>query len=239
MLQVCLNGSRTREQCPNLPITAPELAEAAKAAVAAGADDIHLHPKNSKGIDTLSPDCVAEAISAVQAAVPGIPVGVTTGAWIVSDPDERAALIRSWSVLPDHASVNWHEDGADIVAQALTDKGIAIEAGIYSGTDAYSRFQASPFSSRALRVLAEITDTDPSSAVTTARVLLDQMLTDVQAPVLLHGEDEAAWVVLHHARKHGLSTRIGLEDVLHTPDGRTATDNAVLVDTARSWAPVS
>ncbi|MFG2887980.1 3-keto-5-aminohexanoate cleavage protein [Streptomyces sp. NPDC048248] len=56
MLQVCLNGSRLREHCPNLPSTASELAEAAWAAVAAGAEDIHLHPKGPDGSDTLAPD---------------------------------------------------------------------------------------------------------------------------------------------------------------------------------------
>src|SRR5690349_11468024 len=111
MLQVCLNGVRSRAECPRLPVTAAELAVAAREAVAAGAEDIHLHPKDGDAQDTLEAAAVAAAVSAVRAAVPGVPVGVTTGAWAVPDPQVRVAHVRSWSVLPDHASVNWHEDG--------------------------------------------------------------------------------------------------------------------------------
>ncbi|GAA2622029.1 3-keto-5-aminohexanoate cleavage protein [Streptomyces tubercidicus] len=48
------------------PTTATELAEAARAAVAAGVTDIHLHPKRPDGSDTLAPEIVAEAIEAVR-----------------------------------------------------------------------------------------------------------------------------------------------------------------------------
>ncbi|MFI1801065.1 3-keto-5-aminohexanoate cleavage protein [Streptomyces sp. NPDC020379] len=234
MLQVCLNGSRSWEHCPGLPVTAAELADAARAAVAAGADDIHLHPKDPDGADTLDPGIVAETLTAVRAAVQGIPIGVTTGAWTVSDPVRRAGMIRSWTVTPDHASVNWHEDGADLVAGALKDKGIAIEAGIYSGTDASTRFLTSPYADQVLRVLAEVTDTDPQTAPRTARELLGRLTPHVTAPILLHGEDGGAWPVLRTAAQHGLPTRIGLEDVLHTPDGTPAHDNATLVRLALS-----
>ncbi|MEU7168906.1 3-keto-5-aminohexanoate cleavage protein [Streptomyces morookaense] len=232
MLQVCLNGPRLQEHCPSLPVTPAELAEAARAAVAAGAQDVHLHPKRPDGTDTLAPDAVAGAVEAVRAAVPGIPVGVTTGAWSEPDARRRAALVRSWTVTPDHASVNWHEDGADLVAEALCDKGVAIEAGIFSGTDAPSRFRTSPFAGRVLRVLAEVMDTDPHSAPATAERLLRELGPDLPAPVLLHGQDGGAWPVLRMAMERGLATRIGLEDVLHTPEGAPAPDNAALVRAA-------
>lgn len=68
-------------------------------------------------------------------------------------------------MLPDHASVNWHEDGADFVAEALLDRGVGIEAGLYSGTDAVTRFFAWPSAHRVLRLRAEVTDTDPHTAL--------------------------------------------------------------------------
>ncbi|MCA6092870.1 hypothetical protein LE181_11965 [Streptomyces sp. SCA3-4] len=49
--------------------------------------------------------------------------------WIASGPEERAALVRSGPSSPGHASVNWHEDGADLVAGALRGMGLGIEAG--------------------------------------------------------------------------------------------------------------
>lgn len=230
VVQVCPNGARTRADHPHLPLSPSELAAAARDSVAAGAGEIHLHPKDRDGTDTLAARYVAAALTAVRAAVPGIPVGVTTGAWTTLDPEHRAALVRGWTVLPDHASVNWHEDGADLVADALLDRGVGIEAGLYSGTDAVRRFSAWPSAHRVLRLLAEVTDTNPRTATATAAALLAE-LRDVgtSAPILLHGEDGSAWPVLQLAVTEGLSTRIGLEDVLHLPDGTPAPGNAELV----------
>ncbi|MFD0385644.1 3-keto-5-aminohexanoate cleavage protein [Streptomyces stramineus] len=232
MLQVCLNGSRSRVACAHLPITPHEMATAARAAVAAGAQDVHLHPKDRDGADTLDSTAVAAALEAVRAAVPGIPVGVTTGAWAAPDPGARAAQVRSWTVLPDHASVNWHEDGATEVATALLDRGVGIE-GIYSGTPAARRFLSWPHADRVLRVLAEITDTSPQTAVRAAADLLDELRPGATSPILLHGEDDAAWPVLQLAASRRLDTRIGLEDVLRLPDGTPAESNADLVHAAR------
>ncbi|MFJ9083849.1 3-keto-5-aminohexanoate cleavage protein [Streptomyces sp. NPDC102384] len=232
MLQVCLNGVRSRAECSHLPVIPDELAAAAQEAVTAGATDIHLHPKDRHGQDTLDDDAVAAAVSAVRATVPGVPVGVTTGAWATADPQARAAQVRAWTVLPDHASVNWHEDGAAQVAAALLDREIGIEAGVYSGTPAAQRFLAWPESRRVLRVLAEITETTPQDAVHAAADLLDH-LAPAATPVLLHGEGAAAWPILHFAASRRLDTRIGLEDALHLPDGSPAPSNAALVRAAR------
>lgn len=234
MLQVCLNGARDRAEHGRLPVTPRELAEAAADAVAAGAADIHLHPKDGSGADTLAAAFVDAAVAAVRAAVPGVPVGVTTGAWTQPDPALRADLVRSWTVLPDHASVNWHEDGAATVAAALLERGIGVEAGVFSGTGAARRLRGWPHASRVLRVLAEVTDTDPRTAADTAATLLESLAGRAGPPVLLHGEDGGAWPVLRAAALRGLDTRIGLEDVLALPDGTPAPDNAELVRAARA-----
>jgi uncharacterized protein (DUF849 family) len=242
MLQVCLNGSRRPDEHPALPVSPGELAAAARDAVAAGATDIHVHPRDARGVDSLDPDVVATVLDAVRAAVPGIGVGVTTGAWIEPDPARRAALVASWEVRPDHASVNWHEPGADVVAAALLERGVGVEAGIFSGTDAARRYLDSPLAPRVLRVLAEVTDADPGTAADTAAVLLRALGVGAAGrartgvPVLLHGEDSAAWPVLTVARRLGLATRVGLEDVVVLPDGTAARDNAALVAAARLLA---
>ncbi|MFI2780104.1 3-keto-5-aminohexanoate cleavage protein [Streptomyces sp. ALB3] len=233
MLQVCLNGPRGRAESPALPVTPGQLAEAARAAVAAGAENIHLHPKNGEGRDTLEAAAVGAAVSAVRTAVPGIPVGVTTGSWASSDPGERVAQITAWTVLPDHASVNWHEDGAREVAEVLLERGVGIEAGIFSDTGAARAFMDWPDAPRVLRVLAEVTETGAREAVEVADRLLTE-LAPAAAPLLLHGQDGSAWPVLRLAATRGLDTRIGFEDVLHLPDGTPAPDNAALVREART-----
>lgn len=233
MLQVCLNGARTPAEFGAVPVSPAELAAEAVAAVAAGAEDIHLHPKAANGDDSLAPDVVAAAVRAVRHAVPAaVRVGITTGAWAEPDPVRRVALVRAWTELPDHASVNWHEPGAAELASALLERGVGVEAGIFAGTDAADRFRASPLSSRVLRVLAEVTDdSDPATAPRTASALVE----DVRkvGPVLLHGQDGGAWPVLALAHRLGLDMRIGLEDVLVLPDGSAPAGNADLVRAAR------
>ncbi len=234
MLQVCLNGSRSRSENRWVPVSPGQLAAEAERAVEGGAEDIHLHPRGTDGLDSLEPQAVGEAVNAVRAVVPDrVGIGVTTGAWAVPDPVRRVELIRSWTLLPDHASVNWHEEGAEEVAGVLLERGIGIEAGIWSGTDGVRRFRASSLARRVLRVLAEVTDTCPGSAVATATALVRDLREGPTRALLLHGEDGGAWPVLRTAARLGLDTRVGLEDMLLSPDGCVAEGNAKLVRTAR------
>jgi uncharacterized protein (DUF849 family) len=228
MIQVCLNGPRGATDGVAVPLSPEAMAESAAAAVAAGATDVHVHPKTPCGQDSLSPRVVAPTLEAILARV-SVPVGVTTCAWAEPDPAARVARIRSWTVLPDHASVNWHEPGAEEVASALLDLGVGVEAGIWSGTDGAERFAVSPLGPRVLRVLAEVTDASPDTAESTARALLADLGSAHGRPVLLHGEDGGAWPVLRLAGRLGLATRIGLEDTLALPDGERAGSNAQLV----------
>ncbi|MHC3427024.1 3-keto-5-aminohexanoate cleavage protein [Streptomyces sp. DT18] len=234
MLQVCLNGVRSPATGRWFPATPAALAASARAAHEAGAVDVHVHAKDAAGADSLAPDDVARVLRAVREVLPsGVAVGVTTGAWAAPDPALRLAHVRAWTELPDHASVNWHEPGAEELAALLMERGIGVEAGLWSGTDGPARFRASPLAPRTLRVLAEVTDQEPASAATTARVLLGAVLP-APVPVLLHGEDEGAWPVLALAAELGLDTRTGLEDTLFLPDGTVAHDNASLVRAARA-----
>lgn len=231
MVQVCLNGPRGAADGTAVPLTPSAMAESAAEAVAAGATDIHVHPKTPCGRDSLSPRVVAATLEAIRARV-SVPVGVTTGAWAEPDPAARLARVRDWTVLPDHASVNWHEPGAESMAAALIELGVGVEAGIWSGTDAAERFAVSPLGPKVLRVLAEVTDTAADTATATARTLLAGLGPAHGRPVLLHGEDGGAWPVLRLAGRLGLATRVGLEDTLVLPDGRRALSNAQLVSGA-------
>ncbi|MFJ7076684.1 3-keto-5-aminohexanoate cleavage protein [Streptomyces sp. NPDC098781] len=228
MIQVCLNGARGADDGAVVPLSPAALADAAAEAVAAGATDIHVHPKTPCGQDSLSPRVLAPTLEEIRARV-RVPVGVTTGAWAEPDPGARLERVLSWTVLPDHASVNWHEPGAEEVAAALLERGVAVEAGIWSGTDGAARFAASPLGPRVLRVLAEVTDTSADTAEQSAHALLADLGPAFGRPVLLHGEDGSAWPVLRLAGRLGLATRIGLEDTLVLPDGERAASNGHLV----------
>ncbi len=194
---------------------------------------VHVHVKRAAGQDTFDADAVTETLNAVRTASPDTPVGITTGAWAAPAVEDRLTAITSWSVLPDFASVNWHEDGAESVANALLQRGVAVEAGLWT-EPALHAWLESPVRDRCIRVLLELPD-DPDEA--RSLDLANSMLATLEdagnaIPVLLHGEDRSAWVVLRHAKRLGLDTRIGLEDTLRLPDGTPAADNAALIRTA-------
>ncbi len=205
--------------------------------VAAGAEELHVHPKGPNGADSLDPERVAEFVTALRAAVPEVPLGVTTGAWAEPDPQRRLELVRAWDpgALPDYASVNWHEDGALELARTLLDAGIGVEAGLFSSTPGADVLALSGLAEHMHRLLAEVVETDPLLTTSVARRHFERLGPLARAtgkPVLLHGEGLAAWPVLRLAHELGADQRIGLEDVVVDQDGR-AVSNASLVRSAR------
>jgi uncharacterized protein (DUF849 family) len=238
LLKCCLNGARLRAEHPALPVSAAELSRDAARVVAAGADALHVHAKDERGRDTLDAGVVAAVLTAIREQVPGVPVGLTTGAWIDPDPAGRVAAIRAWTVLPDFASVNWHEPGAEDVATDLLDRGVAVEAGVWH-LEGLAAWSGSPLRNECIRVLIELGEgLDATATVAEAdRILAHLPAQDRgRAPVLLHGQGSSAWPALGYAVTLSLQSRIGLEDVLTLPDGTPAPDNAALVAAARTVA---
>ncbi|WP_211978502.1 3-keto-5-aminohexanoate cleavage protein [Brevibacterium sp. W7.2] len=229
LLKVCVNGSRTLADHPRLSSDAGDIAAEAAAGIAAGAAAVHVHAKSSGGRDSLLGTDVGRVLSAIRAACPGVPVGVTTGAWAAPEASDRIAAITSWRILPDFASVNWHEDGADEVAGALLAHGIGIEVGIWHerGLTAWA---ASPHRSSCLRALIEIQPDELLPVDSVAERLIGGVESrEPELPILLHGEGTTAWPVLDLAAAWGYATRIGLEDTLVLPDGLPAESNSELV----------
>jgi uncharacterized protein (DUF849 family) len=232
-LEAALNGARTRQEHPTLPLTPAEQAAAAAACRRRGADAIHAHPRDEKGRETLAPESVAALVRALREAVPGTPLGFTTGAWIAPDLAERLAQVRSWREPPDFASVNFNEPGAIDVARALLDSGVGVEAGLSQARDAAALVE-SGLASRCIRVLIEPQEPASVDALVTTDAI-EQVLDrgGVSLPRLLHGGDATAWVLLLEAKLRGYQARIGLEDTLALPNGDRAPDNAALVAAAR------
>jgi uncharacterized protein (DUF849 family) len=176
---------------------------------------------------------VGTVVAAIRRAAPGIEVGVTTARWVEPNPFRRTELVARWGQLPpearpDVASVNVHERGWDVVCAALESAGIGVELGVWTTGDAVQLKQAG-VPRGTVRVLAEVTVTDPDSAVPEAVRIL-RALGPLPVPVLLHGEEGGAWPVLDYARRRNLDTRIGFEDTVVGPDGRRpASGNEELV----------
>jgi uncharacterized protein (DUF849 family) len=228
-VKACINGARTPDQHPNLPITPDQLAAAAVQAHQAGARAVHMHPKTADGVDSLHGDAVGAAVKAVRAALPGLPLGVTTGFWALPDADARLRAVEGWTVLPDFASLNWHEPGSEELAHLLLGKGLGVEIGLFHA-EAVASWARSDLAQHCMRVMIEL---QADADVAAADDMLDRVLAvGSPAPVLLHGLDESCWPLLEHAGLRGVQTRIGMEDTLRLPDGSVAPDNAALVSAA-------
>jgi len=228
VLQACPNGSRLPGEHPALPITPAQIADACADAVAAGAGDLHVHPKDDTGHDTVNPEVVDAVVRSVREAVPGVPIGVTSGAW--ARGGDRLAAVAEWTALPDHVSVNFHEDGAEGLAAALLSRGISNDAGLFTTTDGADRLLESGLGGDCRYLLVEVTDPTEAGLMVADQVLA--RLDRLGRPALLHGEESATWAVLSEAVRRRLATRIGLEDVLVLPDGSPARNTADLVRSA-------
>lgn len=230
-LQAALNGDLTKSAHASVPVSVEELARDAAACVAAGAGAIHLHPRDCEGRERLAAEVVDEVVTKVRKAC-GVPVGVTTGAWIEPDLGRRLELVRAWRSA-DYTSVNLSEPGATEIMGILIQNGIGIEAGVWTVEDA-ERLAASGLGGRVTRILVEPVDVSAENAVGLVEDIhgaLDRL--GLTAPRLQHGDGEAAWVLLIDAIRRGHDTRIGLEDTLYGPNGELTSGNEALVRAAR------
>lgn len=225
LIKACLNGERSRKDHPGVPVTPEELAVEGAAAVRAGAQALHMHPRGADERESLRWDDIRAAVNAVRVSCPGVPVGVSTREAIVPERAERLRLIGEWEAGPDFASVNFHEDGAERVAELLIACGIGVEAGLFTPAAA-DKYLAR--GGTVLRVLIEaIPGVSPGSdGVEAARAILAVLPTRA---VLVHGEGEWAWPVLRWASAQGYDVRVGLEDMLTGPEGQPVRSNADLL----------
>src|SRR6478672_3346666 len=162
LLQAALNGRSTTTDHPAVPESPEALVRDAVACVAAGARAIHVHPRDPSGRETLEPAVVDEVVRRVRAAC-GVPVGVTTAAWVEPSASWRVSLVKGWRA-PDYASVNVSEEGWLDVARALLDGGVGVEAGVWSVQDAHA-LAASGLAGELTRVLVEPPEVPREEAV--------------------------------------------------------------------------
>lgn len=228
-LQAALNGTRSLTEYSAIPVTPAQYATEARASVASGANSIHVHVRDRYGNESLAPDDVGETLDAIRGVCASVPVGISTGAWIVPDLERRLTLIRSWKVLPDFVSVNFHEAGAADVARLLLDRGVGVEAGIWNAPAAVALLD-SGLTGECARILLE-----PAEASCWARlnlVQIERVLKNSTQPMLLHGLGRCTWDFIALAAKRGYDTRVGFEDTLKLPNGTRAASNADLVTAA-------
>ena len=231
LLQATLNGPLTKDDHSAVPVTLEELAADAAACVAAGARAFHVHPRDASGAESLDARVVDRVAAAVREPH-GMPVGVTTGAWIEPDLQRRLALVREWTQ-PDFTSVNLSEPGAVEMMQALLETSVGIEAGVWTVADA-ELLVRSGLADRVTRVMIEPVEVSRANAVPLVQAIHDVLdRAGVRTPRLQHGDGEATWILIEDAIRRGIDTRVGFEDTVLRPDGERAASNAELVQAAR------
>jgi uncharacterized protein (DUF849 family) len=229
VIKAALNGGRTRAEHPAIPITPHQLATSAKESIAAGAGCIHFHVRGGDGKESLDPLDVASSLDTMRAEIPGVPIGVSTGAWILRDTRRRYELVSNWKTRPDFASVNFNEHGAVPLAELLVSRNIQMEAGL-SDLPGTEIFVKSGLAKRCLRLLVEPPQPSVDDVLETLEGILALLgKAGVNLPIVFHGLNEAAWRMIDEAATRGFDSRVGFEDILTLPDGSPAPSNAALV----------
>jgi uncharacterized protein (DUF849 family) len=227
LVVAALNGGRSPADHPAMPLSPAQLGAAAAESARAGAGAVHFHARAADGQESLAVGDVAAAVTEVRGI--GVPFGVSTGAWIISDPARRLAAVREWTVLPDFVSINFDEEGAAELGSYFLGNDVALEAGV-ANPFAAERLVRSGLANRCLRIMFEPREQIPTEAMATVartEAVLDSAA--VRAPRLLHGVNATAWPLVDAAAARGYSTRIGFEDTLTLPDGKVAGGNGELV----------
>jgi uncharacterized protein (DUF849 family) len=228
-LQAALNGDRIHAAAPRNPTA---IAEAARAAVDAGAQSVHVHAIDDDGRETLDGAVCAKVLCAIRAVCPETPISLTTSAAIVGDPRERLRVVEAWEDMPDLITANQGEPGIIELCELLLSRGVGIEAGLLSIEDARA-FVRSGLADRCRRVLIEPLDADPHAAVQHAGEMEDIVTSaGIALEQVHHGYGIACWAVNRRGLERGHGIRTGLEDVTLLPDGKPARDNADLVAAA-------
>ena len=228
-LQAALNGDRVHPGAPRKPA---EIADAARAAVDAGAQSVHVHAFDEAGRETLDGVACAKVLRAIRAPCPDTPISLTTSAAIVGDPHTRFTVVKAWNEMPDLVTANQGEAGIVELCEFLLSRGVEIEAGLLSVEDA-RMFVRSGLAARCRRVLIEPLDEDTDLAVQHAAVMEEIVVAaGITLEQVHHGYGMACWAVNQRGLLRGHGIRTGLEDVTLLPDGKQARDNAELVAAA-------
>jgi len=228
-LQAALNGDRIH---PAAPRDLSSISEAARMAVDAGAQSVHVHAFDDGGHETLDGRACAAVLRAIRSICPAIPISLTTSATIVSDPAARLSMIDAWYEMPDLVTANQGEAEIRELCDLLFARGVGIEAGLLGIEDARA-FVRSGLARQCRRVLIEPLEEDPEVAVQNAAAMEDIILNaGISLEQVHHGYGFACWKVNQRALERGHGIRTGLEDVTVLPDGRDARDNSDLVTAA-------
>lgn len=230
---------RTRADHPALPVTIPEIVQTAAACHTAGADALHLHVRDTNGAHTLDAGLYLEALGDLAAAVPDMPVQITTEAAGLFDVAAQLACLRA--VKPAWASISVREiqrapDMAHKVYGTCADAGTRVQHILYDTADLalladwHARGIVQPDQTDLLFVLGRYT-TGQTATPDDLSPFLDAAPAQARWMLCAFGHHEHA--CLHAAAQRGGALRVGFENNLNDDAGHRFADNAASVKALR------
>jgi 3-keto-5-aminohexanoate cleavage enzyme len=85
-----VGGELTRDQQPNLPLSAEEIAEEVARCREAGASIVHLHVRDGRGVPSQDREHFSRAIDAIRRSAPDVVIQTSTGGSVGMTEDERS-----------------------------------------------------------------------------------------------------------------------------------------------------
>ena len=248
LIVAALNGTRSRDECPKVPLAPQDVAAEARRAVEAGAGMVHLHARRADGAPSFD-FVIDDLVAAVRGAV-DVPISLSTQRTQQTSLGTVTALFRVLSDMPDVGTVGVRPPEADLPAHREEARQIleALEeadvrpAPVAGGLDAIgdlAALYADSLLGRSPFVLLQLGGPTSASSDVAAGTpqnvvrLLDAAADSLQGmPVVASGRDEASPVVQAVAAAAGAHIRAGLEDSATLPDGAPASSSAQLVEHA-------
>jgi len=248
LIVAALNGTRSRLECPKVPLTAEELAAEAKRAVDAGAGLVHVHARKKDGLPAF--DLFIEDVVRAIRSKTDVPVSISTQRTRSTSLGTVTALFDVLRELPDLATVGVRPAEADLPAhreearqilEACERAGVRPEP-VAIGVDSLGDFETlynDSLLSKAPYIVAELGPADGRGSDRMAgtphnvlRLADACRATFSRFDVVMSGQDEASPIAQAVAAAAGHHVRCGFQDAATLPDGSVASSNADLVDMA-------
>jgi 3-keto-5-aminohexanoate cleavage enzyme len=252
LIVAALNGTRSRDECPNVPLSADELAREAKRAVDAGAGVVHFHARRRDGTPAFDL-VIDDIVGAIRKAV-DVPISMTTQRTRQTSLGTITALFDVLRDVPDIATVGVrppepdmpaHREEARQILEACERAGVRPEP-VVLGVDALADFEVLYNDSLLTRTPFVVVELGPSDGRGSDRIsgtphnvlrMIDACENQFSRfDVVVSGQDEASPIVQAVAAAAGAHVRCGFQDAATLPDGSAASSNAQLVEIAAQLA---